>query len=76
MSVANRGDRARSAVRGQTSSLPTLPRYLWALAAGLALGLLAVLVSRWLGTPVVGWTILLAFLVLAYVRARRNARRR
>ena len=46
-------------------------RFLWSIAAGLALGLLALLAARWVGTMVV-WIGLLGLLVLVYLRARRR----
>ena len=70
---SGRGERLRA---DTLRSLRTLPRYLWAVAAGLALALVALLVARLLGTPAVGWALLVAFLVVAYLRARRKATRR
>ena len=52
-----------------------LARYLWAIAAGLAIGLVLILVSRWLDSPVVGWAVLVGLLLAAYLRARTRPRR-
>lgn len=52
-----------------------LTRQLWALAAGLAIGLAAILVSRWLDRPWLGWSLLLGLLVVAYLGARMRQRR-
>ncbi len=52
-----------------------LARHLWALAAGLGIGLAAILLSRWLDRPWLGWSVLLGLLALAYLGARMRQRR-
>lgn len=50
-------------------------RLLWAIAAGTAIGVLALALARWLGETV-AWLVLLVLLAASYVVARRRGPRR
>jgi hypothetical protein len=52
----------------------TLTRFLWAVAAGMALGLVAVFATRMTGTPVAGWVLLIVVFAAAYMGTARAGR--
>jgi hypothetical protein len=62
-------------VQARTNQLMiSLTRVLWAVAAGMALGLLAILATRMTGTPAVGWGLLIVVVAAAYVGTARTGR--
>jgi hypothetical protein len=52
----------------------TLTRFLWAVAAGVGLGLAAILVTRVAGTPAVGWALLIVVFAAGYMGSARTGR--
>jgi hypothetical protein len=52
----------------------TFTRFLWAVAAGMALGLIAIFATRMTGSPTAGWALLVLAFAAAYIGTARAGR--